>query len=138
MKNVNKIRTSASGLFLIELIIAILIFAIAASACIGVFVRSHTLSLQAKELNHAVLTVNTKAEEIRAMTQPCSTESLYYSEDFQSCTKEAAAYCLSVTPSAENKAAVLLSFDRLHPLNGEETVIYALPIVHYATQKEES
>lgn len=48
----NKSKTS---LFLMELIISILFFSIASAVCIQLFVRSHLLSNQTIDTNHAVM-----------------------------------------------------------------------------------
>lgn len=51
-----KSRTSSrTGLFLMELILAILLFALASVLCIQMFVKSHTLSKSSVELNHSIL-----------------------------------------------------------------------------------
>lgn len=52
MKNRTSSRT---GLFLMELILAVLLFALASVLCIQMFVKSHTLSKSSVELNHGVL-----------------------------------------------------------------------------------
>ncbi len=43
-----------SSLFLMELLIAILFFSIAAAVCVRIFVKSYTLETQSRELDHAV------------------------------------------------------------------------------------
>lgn len=50
MKN----KSSKSELFLMELILSILFFSLAGAVCIQMFVRSHLLSNESVELNHAV------------------------------------------------------------------------------------
>lgn len=49
-----KVRSQSSGLFLFELIIAILFFSLASAVCVQIFVKSHLLSQQAQNLNYAV------------------------------------------------------------------------------------
>lgn len=48
-------KSSKSSLFLIELIIAILFFALASAVCIQLFVKSHLLGETTTEENHALL-----------------------------------------------------------------------------------
>lgn len=48
-------KTSKSSLFLMELIIAILFFALASAVCIQLFVKSHLLGNTTAEENHALL-----------------------------------------------------------------------------------
>ena len=57
---------SGSGLFLIELLIGLLIFAIASAICLRIFVASHQISAGSVELNHAVVAAQNSAECFRA------------------------------------------------------------------------
>lgn len=59
-------RPGSSTLFLLELVFAILFFALAAAVCVQFFVRSHVLSTEAKALNMAVNTVSSTAEMVAA------------------------------------------------------------------------
>jgi len=60
-------NTSAkSGLFLIEMIIAIAVFAVAAAICTRLFVSAHVVSSEAREANMAVLTAQSVAEVFKA------------------------------------------------------------------------
>lgn len=47
--------SSRTGLFLMELILAVLFFALAGSVCIQLFVKSHAISERSVELNNSVL-----------------------------------------------------------------------------------
>lgn len=58
MKN----NSSKTGLFLMELIIAILFFSLAGAVCIQLFVRSHIISNESVELNCSVLWAQNVAE----------------------------------------------------------------------------
>lgn len=58
-------RAPSSALFLLELVCSILIFAITCAACIGLLVRSHSLSQKAERLNLAVREVSSAAELVR-------------------------------------------------------------------------
>lgn len=51
-----------SSLFLLELIIAILFFSLASAVCVRFFVKSHTLSVDTKNLNMAVSQASGLAE----------------------------------------------------------------------------
>ena len=55
-------NSSKSGLFLMELILSILFFSIAAAVCVKLFVTSHQLSDQSVSLNHAVAMAESIAE----------------------------------------------------------------------------
>lgn len=55
-------HNSRSGLFLMELIISIFIFSIAATICIQLFIGSHILSKKSVALNNAVIWCQNMAE----------------------------------------------------------------------------
>lgn len=59
-------QKSKSGLFLMELIIAILFFSISAVICIQLFVASYSISRKSETLNAAMLQAQTAAEYFRA------------------------------------------------------------------------
>lgn len=59
-------RSSKSGLFLIELIILILFFAMASGICVQLFVNAHLLSIRSSQQNHAVLVAQSAAEAYKA------------------------------------------------------------------------
>ena len=54
-----------SSLFLLELIIAIAFFSIAAAVCVQFFAKSHDLEQESSRLNHAVHLATSAAEEFR-------------------------------------------------------------------------
>ena len=55
-------NSSKSGIFLMELILSILFFSIAAAVCVKLFVTAHRLSDQSVNLNHAVAMAESSAE----------------------------------------------------------------------------
>ncbi len=55
-------NTRKTGLFLMELIIAILFFSLAAAICIQLFVKSHMISERSIALNHSILLAQNTAE----------------------------------------------------------------------------
>jgi len=57
---------SGSGLFLIELMLAILIFALAAAICLRIFVTADYISTESIQLNRAVLAAQSSAEAFKA------------------------------------------------------------------------
>lgn len=57
---------SRSSLFLIELIIAILFFSLVSAVCLRAFARSHILTENARDLNAALMHVESTAELLRA------------------------------------------------------------------------
>ncbi|MCH4208465.1 MAG: hypothetical protein LKF79_06060 [Solobacterium sp.] len=63
---IRKSKASSSNLFLLELILSILIFALASAVCVSFFMRSHTLSTSAYDLNHSVECADNAAEIVRS------------------------------------------------------------------------
>ena len=58
--------SSASGMFLIELLLAILIFSIASAICLQVFVTAHQISNESNNINRAVIVAQNGAECFKA------------------------------------------------------------------------
>ena len=56
-----------SGLFLLEIVIAILFFAIVSAVCLRAFAKSHTLSQQASDTNHAISNMENVAELLKSV-----------------------------------------------------------------------
>lgn len=55
-------NTSRTGLFLMELILAILFFSLSGSVCVQLFIQAHTLSNDSVVLNHSILRAQNIAE----------------------------------------------------------------------------
>ena len=62
----NKSALSGSGLFLIELLFGLMIFALTAAICLEIFVGSHQISNESSKLNHAVIKAQSGAECFKA------------------------------------------------------------------------
>lgn len=76
-------NASRSGMLLLELMMAILIFSLSAAVCIQVFVKAHDLSARAEDLAQAVNSCGSAAEILR--TADSSREGLDLLE--QMCTQ---------------------------------------------------
>lgn len=99
-----------SSLFLIELMIAILFFALASAVCIQVFTKSHIKSLETEQLNMAVSKAQSAAEIFLAEEHPedslkdifkegqmkKDTFTIYYDENFVPAQQESASCLLAV------------------------------------------
>ena len=102
----NQHPTRRSSLFLMELIIAILFFSLAATVCVRFFVKSYTLEQESQKLNHAVNAATSIAEIFRNQDHPFSLlaeeyphgESkdpsylIYYDNTWKLCNSANAAY----------------------------------------------
>lgn len=54
--------SSKTGLFLMELILAVLFFSVACAVCVQLFVKSHKISEESDALNHSILWAQNVAE----------------------------------------------------------------------------
>lgn len=61
-----RIRPTRSGLFAIELLIAVGIFSLCAAICVGLFVRAEVMSRHSADLNQAVTQARSAAECYKA------------------------------------------------------------------------
>ena len=95
-----------SGIFLLELIIAVLFLSMTSAACIQIFVKSHTLSKEAADLNQAVqlasgwaerfLATEDVEEQIGGQGVHDSGYYVYYDENWETTTPEDASYYLLI------------------------------------------
>lgn len=62
----NRSRSHGSGLFLIEMIIAIGFFSLACAVCVQLFVKGHLMSVESNELSRSVIYAQNAAEAFKA------------------------------------------------------------------------
>jgi len=62
-----RIKPTRSGLFAIELLIAVGVFSLCAAICVGLFVRSEVMSQDSADLNRAVAEARSAAECFKAV-----------------------------------------------------------------------
>ncbi|MDO4522996.1 MAG: hypothetical protein Q4B57_07625 [Eubacteriales bacterium] len=116
--------SSKSGLFLLEMMISILFFAIAAAVCIQVLLRTRELSDHAGDLNMAMSRASEAAEHL-ADSGEDSAE--YYDGEWNSCMAAQAVWtlCLDVEEQDGLREALITVKDR----QGQE--IYRLETAYY-------
>lgn len=91
-----KVRESSkSSLFLLELMISIVFFALAAAGCVQVFAKAHMLSQEAGRLDLAVSVAQSLAEEYGM--QKTADSLRYYDEQGNTCKKEDGVYQAQIT-----------------------------------------
>lgn len=105
-------QAKRSGIFLLELMIVILFFCMTSAVCVRLFVKSHIISQDTRNLNMAVNQVSKMAEVFRSgadmqgfieheflfydkETKSCLYR-LYYNKNWETDKKEKARFCLSV------------------------------------------
>lgn len=113
-------RSKATDLFLLELILAILFFAIASAVCVRIFVKAHSLSKEAQISNWAVtecagfaeiICASDNADEALSVIRdeyPEYTDGIvYYDKDFRSCKKSDAVYYIKLEVSNSSRGMLV-------------------------------
>ena len=97
-------RTPArrSSLFLLECIISILFFIIAATVCIQLFAKSYTLSRDSENLTMAVQLTTSYVEEFRGGKDFPEKLQIYYDESWIICEESESAHTLTITITSES------------------------------------
>lgn len=90
-----KLTSRGSSLFLLELMISIVFFAIAAAGCVQVFAKAHTLSTEAEKLDQAVSIAQSLIEEKSG--QNAESRIWYYDDQGNACDEGSAVYQAEVT-----------------------------------------
>lgn len=144
----NRTEKSRSSLFLIELILAILFFALGSGICVQVFVRASLISKEAADLSFASSQASSAASVIRYSSDPgeyaetffpgARTEDsgfcVFYDDSRQICTAEEAAYTMEVSVSESDG----LCIGSITVTGSDNEVIYELETHYPAVTKEEN
>uniref|UniRef100_UPI0040572E7B hypothetical protein n=1 Tax=Acetatifactor sp. TaxID=1872090 RepID=UPI0040572E7B len=147
-------KHSKSALVLMELIIVILFFSLASTVCIQLFSKSHLLSKQTVNENHAVIHAQNLAEcflategnivtikELFASSLPDTgddTVILLFNEAWQECNEESAVYCASLIAYPEENGLIRADIS-VSPYSTTLTEsIYTLSIVHHIPERRGS
>ncbi len=96
-----KIKTFGSGLFLLELMISIAFFAIAAAGCVQIFARAHSLGGQAERLDQAVSIAQSLTEENSG--QNAESKTWYYDDQGVTCEEAKAVYQAKVAVQTQDQ-----------------------------------
>ena len=128
---------SKSTLFLMELLIAILVFALCAAVCVKTFVTSHMMVLESKDRNNALIIAENCAEVHKALrgeleeastvlggrvSENGNTLVVYYDKKWQVCEEKDSAYTLSLTN--RNEAALVLGDISVLEASGREILSF--------------
>ena len=105
-----KRNNSRSALFLGEILLALLIFALSSAVCIGLLFRAYRISEASRELNRAVFCAQNAAEIFKAQPNIEKMSAVlggdmqagycyvYYNEQWQQTTWQNASFTMLVTP----------------------------------------
>lgn len=144
-------RANPSSLFLLELVLSILFFAVASAVCVQLFVRSHVISVNARELNRSALEVSSIAELTsaspdlntlrdtlltlypQAEQRSDSEIHIYYNSTFDPIAKNEATYTLIIQLSQEGHT-LSAALDMQEPQ--KDRSIYALDVVHHLARRD--
>jgi len=119
--------------FLLELLIAIAVFAVCASVCIWIFFEAFNTAADARDLNYALIAARNAAEESKAYGSPQAKE-IFYDSDWQLCAEPAAAFILSFTESpnsppwrgaAQRRGGQIYEL-KVSKINGEEIISFSI------------
>lgn len=124
-----------SSLFLMEVILAILLFSFSSTVCMRFFAKSYTLNRQTEELNHAVHEVSSKAEYLLHSEVPASFATPeYFTDSFAPCSSQEASYQLSVEPTYDSAfCSFLITFQNMNT----SEIIYSLTVDSYQPARDQ-
>ena len=137
-----------SGLFLLEIVIAILFFAIVSAVCLRAFAKSHTLSQQASDTNHAISNMENVAELLKSVDPEdlknhdkitttlqtvypeLSTQyriwDIYFDSDWETCNIDDAVYQITATDKTDIFTDTVSDTSTTNPDNGQSVRTYKL------------
>ncbi len=126
-----------SSLFLMELILAILVFSLASTACIQLFVKAHVLTDKSIALNNSIIKCQNMAETIYGSDTVSADmdETQYYDADWQLlASRENAAFAVTMEVEPADEKALLHATITSKNL-ADDTIIYELPITKFAGEE---
>lgn len=137
-----------SSLFLLELILAILLFILSAAICIQVFVRSHTIEAKSTELNQAVYASTSIAELFRSdedlsaalkrhypqAAHQGTCYQIFYDKNWNLTSSSDAAYILCL--ETQEDLSFLTGTISVKHVNEDLADIYTLPLKKYMWKEE--
>lgn len=143
-------KHSKAALFLMELILALLFFALASTVCLRLFTKAHALSKQTVNENHAVIHTQNLAEaflategnmkEIKAlfpnadMNESDNVLMLFFDKNWNVCSLSEANFHASLTllPATDG----LITADiAVTSLTAPEDTIYSLIVTHHIAER---
>ena len=101
-------KDARASLFLIELIIAVLFFALGSAVCAQAFARAHTVSRQARELAFASATVSSAAEALEYSDGTLQAFRTWFPEAYEQDGALEAAYDADLAPCGRESGSYTL------------------------------
>lgn len=144
-------KHSRSSLFLMEMIIAILFFSLASAVCIQLFAKSHLLSTQTVNRNHAVIWAENLAEsylssegDLDAMQELFSSSDqpeenmlrLRFNSSWDLCTTDSAACFLAdLTNTPAENTGIMKAEITVYEISSPESPVYTLSVMHHIAER---
>lgn len=129
--------TRRSNLFLMEMIFAILFFALASTVCIKLFAAAHNLSQKTTDCNHAMTAVKSAVSffetgdgSLESLTQNYPDSKLedslltvYYDKNWKLCTQNKSAYQMKICTKSSSKQ---LTVATITAYNSKQEALFSL------------
>ena len=147
-------KHSRSSLFLMEMIIAILFFSLASAVCIQLFARSHLLSTQTVNQNHAVIQAQNLAEsylslegDLSAMQELFSpseqpeenTLRLAFDSGWNLCSAgDSVCFQAELVNTPAEGTGIMEAQITVYEVSAPESPIYTLSVMHHAAERRGS
>ena len=144
-------KHSRSSLFLMEMIIAILFFSLASAVCIQLFARSHLLSTQTVNQNHAVIQAQNMAEyylslegNVAAMQDLFSPSELTDENTllltFDSCwnlcsAENGGSYQAELVHTPAEGTGIMKAQITVYDVSAPERPIYTISVMHHTAER---
>ncbi|MCI9532694.1 MAG: hypothetical protein HFH38_13380 [Lachnospiraceae bacterium] len=151
----NRSSNSHSSLFLMEMMIAIMLFSLASAVCLRMFATCHQISEDTKDLNMAVYQAGNAAELLRDAMKSAEGEglgfpgcilaeypqamadgaklSIYYDADWKLCQEGDSTHCMEIVQGEEGGLAL---YDiHVRNMDGGEGDVYSLPLKLHQPQR---
>ena len=130
-------KHSRSSLFLMEMIIAILFFSLASAVCIQLFARSHLLSTQTVNQNHAVIQAQNLAESYLSLEGNVAAMQDLFSPSELTDENTLRFYAeLKSTPAEET--GIMKGEITVYDVSTPESPIYTLSVMHHTAERRGS
>lgn len=146
-------KHSRSSLFLMEMIIAILFFSLASAVCIQLFAKSHLLSTQTVNKNHAVIWAQNLAESYLAsegdlgtmhdlFTSSQQTEedtmTLYFDSQWNLCSPgDSSGFSAELTHISDPGTGIMEAQISIIEISSPDSPIYTLSVMHHAAERRD-
>lgn len=108
-----------SGLFLLEIMLTLLIFAVCALICVLIFAKASISSAHSRDMNNAVLLAQNEIETAKA-TLNAQDALRYFDDELSEVNEDEAVYSVEVSVQAEREAITPFVVTVLRLSTGEE------------------